>query len=76
MNRAASEALEASIARRLASRKTDGWTAAEQGDAEAQYRVANLYLDESGDASNSVRAIELFEKAAAQGHLYAAGRVP
>ncbi len=29
MNRAASEALEASIARRLASRKTDGWTAAQ-----------------------------------------------
>lgn len=44
--------------------------------AATQYRVANSYLDESGDASNSVRAIELFEKAAAQGHLYAAGRVP
>jgi len=35
-----------------------------------------LYLDDTSDESNSARATELFEKAAAQGHIYAAGRLP
>ena len=48
-------------------------TAAKHGDAQAQYMVASLYTDDATDASLSTHANDLFEQAAAQGHIYASG---
>jgi len=51
-------------------------TAAEQGDADAQYELGNLYLNENGPLARFIsrdrkKAVELFSKAAAQGHMEA-----
>ena len=41
---------------------------AEQGDAEAQYRLGRMYLDGEGVAQDHVQSVAWFRKAAAQGH--------
>ena len=42
--------------------------AAEQGDAEAQYNLGNMYYHGHGVDVNHKKAVEWFKKAAEQGH--------
>ena len=42
--------------------------AAEQGDAEAQYKLGGCYLDGEGVARDKTEALKWWRKAAEQGH--------
>ena len=49
--------------------------AAKAGNAEAQFRLGVMYGNGDGVALDHAAAVDWFEKAAAQGHVYAAGRL-
>ena len=49
--------------------------AAEKGDADAEYRLAQSYIRGLGVAKNHTKALELIQKAADQGHAEAIGAV-
>ena len=44
---------------------------AEKDDAQAQFMLGNMYLQQEGDRNNTIKALQWYERAAKQNHLAA-----